>query len=231
MPVKDLKRNRGLLISVIVFAFLIASGCIFINPVLKYLANYLSKSDRVKANVLIVEGWVPDYALEMAYEEFFRNEYEYIITTGSNSLTKYIKVSSIGYLIFKIKGKLNGLAESDKHTIEVDAYSELGGTNRAHFNLFINDSLANDFLVNKQRGKYITEWDGHLNDIDTILIHFDNDSYGEFGDRNLYVRELKIDQKLRIPYLNNTEYDIGKLDGKSRIVNKSITLAESAKTS
>ena len=229
MPVKDLKGNRGLLISIIVFAFLIASGYLFINPVFKYLASYLSKSEQVKANVLIVEGWVPDYALEMAYEEFTRNEYEYIITTGSNSFTRYFNVSSIGYLIFKIKGKLNGLADSGIHTIEIDAYSEMGGINRAHFNLYINDSLVNDFLVDKRGGKYITEWDGYLDDIDSILIHFDNDSYGEFGDRNLYVREIKIDQKIRIPYLNNTEYDILNLDGKQRIINKSITLAESAK--
>ena len=222
-------KNKGLRISLILFAFLIALSYLFINPVFKYLENYLSKSEQVKANVLIVEGWVPDYALEMAYKEFSRNDYEYIITTGSNSFTKYFNVSSLGYLIFKIKGKLKGSGDSGKHTIEIDAFSEMGGVNRAHFNLFINDSLVNDFFADKRGGEYITEWNGYLNDIDTILIQFDNDSYGEFGDRNLFVREINIDQKFRIPYLNNTEYDIGKLDGKNRIVNKSITLAELAK--
>ena len=100
MPVKSLKRNRGLLISIIVIAFLIASGYLFINPVLKYLESYLSKSEQVKANVLIVEGWLPDYALEMAYEEFNRNKYEYVNYYWVKSFTRYFNVSSLGYLIF-----------------------------------------------------------------------------------------------------------------------------------
>ncbi len=55
------------------------------------------------------------------------------------------------------------------HSIEVDAYSELGGENRAHFNLYINDSLIADFFAEKRKKKYRIKWEGYLRDIDSIM--------------------------------------------------------------
>lgn len=46
--------------------------------------EFLCVTDRVDANVLVVEGWLPDYALEKAIEEFTRKDagYEMVVTTG-----------------------------------------------------------------------------------------------------------------------------------------------------
>jgi DUF218 domain len=43
---------------------------------------YLSKHAPYEAEILIVEGWLPDYALEEAIEIFKRGEYKKMITTG-----------------------------------------------------------------------------------------------------------------------------------------------------
>ena len=43
---------------------------------------FLSVNRPVEADVLIVEGWLPDYALEGAAEEFSRGHYQYLVTAG-----------------------------------------------------------------------------------------------------------------------------------------------------
>jgi hypothetical protein len=192
-------------------------------------SNYLSKTSIVKANILIVDGCLSDDTLEMAYEEFQKNGYEYIITTGIKSSTPYYNVSSNGYLIFYPKNRFSEISESSTHRIEVDAFSELGGDNRAHFNMFINDSLVSSFFAEKRKKKYGIDWEGNLKKIDSIMLQFDNDGVGEFRDRNLYVKEIIIDHKITIPYLYNSEYDIKKLDGKLRIINNYNSNAELAR--
>jgi len=52
-------------------------------------APFLSANQPVEAQVLIVEGWLPDYALKDASEEFKRGKYRYIITSGGPLLAGY----------------------------------------------------------------------------------------------------------------------------------------------
>jgi hypothetical protein len=222
-------RKRGLLIKIFIFVSVLTAGYIFLKPAFNHLSSYLSKSEQVKANILIVEGWLPDFALEMAYEEFRKNGYEYIITTGLKSPIDYYNVYSNGFLIFYPKNRFSGISEYGPHSIGIDAFSAMGGENRAHFNVFINDSLITDLYAEKKAKRYRISWKGHLNKIDSIMVQFDNDSWGEFGDRNLYVKEINIDDKITIPYLNNSEYDILELDGKQRIINNVNSNAELAR--
>jgi hypothetical protein len=48
----------------------------------RYANRFLSPTMPVTANVLIVEGWVPDYVLKQAIEEFRNGHYEWLVTTG-----------------------------------------------------------------------------------------------------------------------------------------------------
>ncbi len=57
------------------------SGIIFL-PVINKVSDHLSKTSRVDANILLVEGWLTSYEIEMAYKEFNKNGYTYIITSG-----------------------------------------------------------------------------------------------------------------------------------------------------
>jgi len=216
------------LIFYIIFGIAIL-GLVFSRPILRRLADYLSKSERVHANILVVEGWLPPYAIEMAYKEFQKNGYEYIIISGMKSISEYYMVSMNGYLIFYPKDKLINLTESDQHIIEIDAFSELEGKNCAHFNVFVNDSMLADFSADKKKRKFEITWKGKLADIDSILVQFDNDAVGDYGDRNLFVKEIIIDHKTEIPYQNNSEYDIGALDTKTRIINNFNSNAELAR--
>jgi hypothetical protein len=58
---------------------------ILISLVINFFAFgniFLSVNAPVAANVLIVEGWLPDYALEEAVKEFKEKGYEYLVTAG-----------------------------------------------------------------------------------------------------------------------------------------------------
>ena len=52
-------------------------------------APFLSPNRPVAAEVLIVEGWLPDYALKHVAEEFRLGKYRYIITAGGPLPTGY----------------------------------------------------------------------------------------------------------------------------------------------
>ena len=134
-----------------------------------------------------------------------------------------------GYLIFYNKQKKTGKNIFTRHIIEVDAYSELGGKDCAHFNVYINDSLAGDFYAEKKKKKYDIYWYGSLAEIDSIMVQFDNDKSNGHMDRNLYIKGILIDQKINIPYQNNSIYYIGKPDGKKLIVNNFNSYAELAR--
>jgi uncharacterized SAM-binding protein YcdF (DUF218 family) len=53
---------------------------IFFN--ISHLYPFLAVTSRIKADVLVVEGWVTDYAVEQAFTEFKSGSYRQIFTTG-----------------------------------------------------------------------------------------------------------------------------------------------------
>jgi len=198
------------------------------DKLVAFLSDYLSKSEPVSANILLVEGWLPDYAIVNSCDEFKKNRYDHIITTGMNSSIAYFNVHSNGFLIFYTKKWFSGSDVSGTHIIEVDAYSELEGSGRAHFNLYINNSPAGNFFAEKRKGKYRIIWEGNLSGIDSVMVQFDNDSMNESGDRNLFVKGISADNII-IPYLNNSVYDILRSHGHLRFTNNIKSGAESAR--
>jgi hypothetical protein len=214
----------------IILISLVILGFIFVKPVFKYVSGYLSKSELVSANTLIIEGWLPPDAIKLAFSEINKKKYDYIITTGLRYSSEYCVLTENGYLIFYTRNKDFFNNDVTQHSIEVNAYSELSREHSAHFNLFVNDSLIADFYANKHKGKYSSTWMGSLKEIDSIMIQFTNDKTGNFGDINLFVKEVIIDNKIAIPYQNNSEYDISELDGKRRIINNYSSYAELARS-
>ena len=203
-----------------------ASGFLLIFLVHFFYSGFPEKTKKTDANILIVEGYLPTPALEKVKNEFQHEGYDMLIITGLNFPDNYYQVSSDGYLIFYPKFIFTGTQAHGSHIIEVNAFSELGCGERAHFNFFVNDSLFADFFARKREKKYGIRWKGRLEDIDSLMIQFDNDRVSKRGDRNLYVKEIIIDHKIIIPYLYNSVYDIGSLDGENKIINNFSSNAE-----
>lgn len=211
--------RKKLVIGSVLFIIILTAGYFFARPSLSRLSAFLSKSERVEGNILIIEGWLSVNDLNSAIEEFHKAKYDHIVITGLKSTPHYYNVYTDGFLIFYPGDALIDEHEEVTHTIEVKAFSELAGDNAAHFNLWVNDSLTIGFFADKRKRKYGIRWNGNLQSIDSVMVQFDNDIRGDFGDRNLYVSELIFDKKVRIPFLNHSVYDISDLDNKNRIFN------------
>lgn len=219
-------KRKILLIAVLLFSLILLS--IVSLPIIYSISDHLSKTDRVKANILLVEGWLPSYAIELAFNEFKEPGYDHVITTGIN-ISGYFQISMNGFLIFHTQGRLKEINNPGDHTITIDAYSHMEEEDCAHFNVFVNDSMIADFFADKKKRQYQVQWKGNLSEIDSVMIQFDNDKFDKDVDRNLYVREIIFDQEIHISYQHNSEYDIGELDRKRRFSNNYNSHAELAR--
>jgi hypothetical protein len=64
--------------------WLVTLVCItaFVLFMLTNIHSFLAPNFPIKADILVVEGWIPDYAIKNAIEEFERGGYQKLITTG-----------------------------------------------------------------------------------------------------------------------------------------------------
>jgi len=108
------KQKAGLISIILILLILLSAVSL---PAIYLISDHLSKTTRTRANTLIVEGWLPPYALEMAYNEFISNDYDYVITTGIR-ISGYFQVYTNGYLIFYTKDMLKGMNLAENHIIE-----------------------------------------------------------------------------------------------------------------
>lgn len=67
--------RRGWLAAALLLALLI------VGPI-RRLHQFLSVQTHVPADVLVVEGWLPDYALQQALAEFQQGGYRYLVASG-----------------------------------------------------------------------------------------------------------------------------------------------------
>lgn len=73
--------NLGLILVAIVVLSLI--GIVILVFAIVNLHSFLAKNAPVDTDVLIVEGWLPDYAIAAAMKEFESGEYKTLITVGA----------------------------------------------------------------------------------------------------------------------------------------------------
>ncbi len=184
------------------------------------LFRFLEKSQRLDAEMLVIKAWLPDPAIEMAKSEIHNRDYDFIITTGiKSSELDFCMVAMNGYLIFYPGLSSKTGFDNEHHEIEVVARSKMGGKYCSHFNFYINDSLIADFNADEKPGKFKVEWNAPLFEIDSLMFEFTNDYLDDKGDRNLYIKEIIVDDTLVIRYQFNSVFDIGKLGGNDRTIN------------
>jgi hypothetical protein len=212
--------KKTLFIIFLLLACLAGFFIIYVYLMKDKIADNLSPTNKVKAELLIFEGWLAHSLIDNAIEEFRSEGYKLIITTGikSNKLD-FCKIPMNGYLIFYPEAGLLDNEQVHPHKIDITAHSEMGGKYSSHFNFFINDSLIAEFIADEQVREYSIPWTGALREIDSLMVHFDDDYLDEGGDKNLYVKKITINNEVTIPYKYNSVYDIGRLGGSNRIIN------------
>ena len=89
----------------LIFILICVAFCILINSV----HPFLSLNKPIEAKVLVVEGWLPDYAVAMAMNEFKKSNYSKLITTGGpleqgEYLSEYTTFAQLSAATFKKLG-------------------------------------------------------------------------------------------------------------------------------
>jgi uncharacterized protein len=89
----------GKLLLLTIIVFIIYLG-------IKNIYPFLSITDTVKTDVLVVEGWLPDFALKQAVEEYNSGNYKTLIVTGmpiqkGSFLTKFKTYAEVSALTMK----------------------------------------------------------------------------------------------------------------------------------
>ena len=168
--------------------------------IISFSFSYLTHNSPVKANVLVVEGWMPHYGLQRAYAEFQNGDYEYLIITG-NQFPGHITLYINSYLIFYPHQNVVDDENEKQHLFEMEIVSTLGLKDSAHFVFWVNDQRIADHYTTENKGLFQIHWEGRLSDIDSVMVQYTNDMVGEKGDRNLAIHKLNLnEQNLIIEY-------------------------------
>ena len=214
-------KNKKLLIYILLaFPSILAALvlCIFIFQ--ERLAETLAKTKKTKADIMVFEAWVSESLVNVVSDEFNTEDYKLIVVTGIESgELNFCQIPMNGYLIFYPDPSLMNDKEIRNHNIDITVHSEMGGKYSCHFNFFVNDTLLSEFIADDEERKYSLIWNGALKDIDSLMVHFDDDYLDEGGDKNLYVKEITINNKINIQYKYNSVYDIGRIGGTNRFIN------------
>ncbi|WP_020533987.1 carbohydrate-binding domain-containing protein [Flexithrix dorotheae] len=176
--------------------------------------GFLSVSNPIKAKILVVEGWLPNYALEEAAKEFTENDYDFIITTGMPLDPEYRMVTN-GNLIF-VPPKADTFpypGNMDQPELIIGAKSTplLGGY--AKFKLFVNSKEIDDIKTTGEFKNYNFNLNMPLSAIDTIRIRYYNDAFKNGEDRDLFVDSVKLAGKSFSARTDYFIYDRGTYGG------------------
>jgi uncharacterized SAM-binding protein YcdF (DUF218 family) len=97
---------------------IIASALLLVGAIcMKSVYPFLAITHRVNADILVVEGWIHEYAIQAAVKEFQSNHYQRVFTTGGpvvgigGYINDFYTSASVGADLLKKNGLANGLVQ------------------------------------------------------------------------------------------------------------------------
>jgi hypothetical protein len=175
-----------------------------------YLPSYFSKTERVKSDILVVEGWISEDAIVQAYDEFINGNYRLIITTGG-PMPDDFEMFYDGKLVFEFNSEI----PKNINKISVNAFSDNAGGSSAHMKIAVNDSIVGETYTTTDLRLYEFDLKSPLRQVRKVSVIFDNDYFiSPIEDRNLHIRSIVIGSK-EIIARNDTTYFCKGLDSDS----------------
>lgn len=171
--------------------------------------KHLYKNNPVLSGIMIVEGWLPDYALEKSIGEFNAGGHKLMVTIGTK-MPEAFRIHSLGSFIFNLEN--SNITNSDEvvKEITVNAHGTVAAEVYPHFFLYINDTLTGESYVTNKSKNYTFRVKTLIGNIRTVKIVYDNDGYTKWKDRDLYVEYIKLNNT-RIPaYSDMAFYDMNR---------------------
>ena len=170
--------------------FILAIIAVILN--LTLLLNFLCFSHPVKADILVVEGWLTGNALGEAKNEFLKNHYQYVITTGFPNHDGYCMACN-GKIVFDFRKKVAASSDSI-YLVTLLARGTKAEAEYPHFRIHADSNeLGESFTGPRMSGfHYQVKLESPP---DIIRVDYDNDSFTAFRDRNLYIYSISVNNK------------------------------------
>lgn len=176
------------------------------------LFRFLALTDRVDADLLVVEGWTGREGLAQAAEEIKTFGYRRVIVaslTYPYDSTEAFEVSNTGGLVFDFS-RSGGPLLSDSVSVYAASHDFKGIP--AHFKLWVNDSLIGETYTRSSLAPYSFALPPVP--VGQVTVEFDNDGYErDVGDRDLEVQAIRLAGKMFYARMPNVRYDLGTIDG------------------
>jgi hypothetical protein len=174
------------------FALVISLIIISAGIYLKHAYSYLNFTQRVEPDILVVEGWLSEDALESAKQEFLRNSYNLLITTGFPYKNGWL-MGVNGFMEFDVQGRL-GYSPSESYEITLTVTGTRAKGQFAHFSLYADSTLVGQDYSTRRSKKHTYRISADRPPT-TIKVIFDNDLHKGFQDRNLFVYAVKVNNE------------------------------------
>ncbi|MCK5136602.1 MAG: hypothetical protein KAR19_12490 [Bacteroidales bacterium] len=195
-------RNRRIIIALIAtpITIIIVAIIVYLSSKEK-ITNYLTICQPVEADFLLVEGWVEESVLDIAASEYKEGTYLKVITTG-NPIDSYFMMSEEGLLEYRFKEPNIDLNPGDtlkiclKGTPVTNVFPE--------FTVFLNENVLSQHSSTVDWKDHAFTFDSAIQII-SIGITFDNDGYYLKEDRNLFIKNIHIND---IDYPARSKYSL-----------------------
>lgn len=161
-----------------------------------------------KPEILVVEGWLPESALDQAKEVFLNQGYKKLITTGF-PYNQGFMMGSGGKMEFDVRSLETSSDSIYEITIQIRGTKAKG--EYAHIRVYSDSlELAETFTTGKKRDYHFKVKLGSPPCI--IMVEFDNDDYTRCNDRNLFFYSITVNGQLFPADNENVSY-YGKSNG------------------
>lgn len=187
------------------FLFLLTIYIVFYTIYYEKIKSFLSLHDPLATNSYIIEGWLPGEALDRVRP--LLEEADRIYTVGGPLPEEYVMAEN-GYLIFS----LDSFYKENIQEIKLIMKGQRAGNVFPRFRVLVNDEIEIG------EGFVAEEFDTFSYQVNepklaSLLIHYDNDGYTRYRDRNLAVKSVIINGELEIKARSpGVYYDKYKLD-------------------
>lgn len=169
--------------------------------------NFLYVNKPVEPDIMVVEGWISDQALQGALESFRKQGYSHIVTTGG-PLDSFIMLAVNGYIEFNPEPILS--EPGDSITLRLSGSPAKGIY--PHYILYINGIEVSSGTAGEGWEDYTIVPSPRDSMITSIQIVFNNDEHALGEDRNLYVESVMLGKQLILARSNGTKVYAGRLE-------------------
>lgn len=169
--------------------------------------HFLSVTEKVNSEVVIVEGWLPWYALKEVRNKYREGKIKKIICVGSLKSDLKANVNNSGKLVWDLSDNPVMVRNLKNNMLNVKASGERQGGQFSSFSVMVNGHKIGRSLTSEQEESYEFNLPSDVDKIDYVEVSYGErtESYQEEG--NVHVSFLSLGNDEIIPKVLKCIYE------------------------